>query len=166
VLWAAIALVLGLGWGVFAAVRFAGSGDQRATRSLTDRLDGARRADEPFARLTEARLGVGERCLRLVVADDPSERSAGLRGRETLGRYDGMLFVSEVDSHSGFTMAGVPVPLDIGWYDHRGRRVDTARMEPCPTGDQCPVYTSGRPWRFALETLGGELPAGGIGACP
>jgi uncharacterized membrane protein (UPF0127 family) len=163
-MWVALALLLGLGWGVFAS-RIGGGRDQRTAPSLTDGLEGARPASADFDGLTSTRLAVGELCLRLVVADQPEERSTGLRGRETIGRYDGMLFVSETDSLTGFTMSDVPVPLDIAWFDRRGRRVDAAEMEPCPGGERCPAYASGRPWRFALETLRGELPSGSLDVC-
>jgi len=123
-------------------------------------------ADEPFPGLTETQRAVGEDCLRLVVVDILDERAQGLRGRSSLGPYDGMLFVFEGTSQSAFTMQGVPVPLDIGWYDEAGQPVDRAEMVPCPESlSECPPYTSRRPYRFALETLRGELPGGPVTGC-
>src|SRR5436190_2422448 len=50
-------------------------------------------ARAPFRGLTATRLGVGGRCLRVVIADAEVERENGLMGRVSLGEYEGMLFV-------------------------------------------------------------------------
>jgi uncharacterized membrane protein (UPF0127 family) len=104
----------------------------------------------------------------VVVADSVDERATGLMRRRDLGPYGGMLFVFGRPTSSPFTMSDVPVPLEIGWYDAAGRPVDHTLMQPCPqrTPAECPVYQSKGPYRYALETLGGDLPGGAIGACP
>jgi uncharacterized membrane protein (UPF0127 family) len=118
-------------------------------------------ASEPFEGLTETVVRAGSRDLRVVIADDPDERSEGLRSRRDLGPYDAMLFVFADDTTAAFTMAGVPVALDIGFYGATGRRVDHLEMVPCSGTDfTCPVYQARSPFRFALETLAGELPPG------
>ena len=133
---------------------------------LVAALAGARPAGEPFPDLTELRLAVGDDCLRLVVADEVEERVDGLRGRTELGAYDGMLFVFDSPSNSSFTMSGVTTPLDIGWYAASGQPAGRAEMEPCPSrASDCPAYSAGSPYRFAVETLGDDLPAGALGAC-
>jgi uncharacterized membrane protein (UPF0127 family) len=120
-----------------------------------------------FPGLTEAEFALGDDCVRLVVADDEAERGQGLRSRETLGPYDGMLFVNQSDTTTAYTMSGVTVPLDIGWYDHGGKPVDRTEMEPCPEGGpDCPLYSPDGRYRFAVETLRGELPTGSLGGCP
>ena len=131
-------------------------------------LGDARPAAAPFAGLTEVRLGVDGDCRHVVVADDVDERATGLMRRRDLGPYRGMLFVFDGPTSSSFTMSDVPVPLDIGWYDAAGRLVDHTLMQPCPQGSpaECPLYRSKGPYRYALETLGGDLPSGAIGACP
>jgi uncharacterized membrane protein (UPF0127 family) len=130
-------------------------------------LAGADPAGAPFSGLTELRLAVGEQCVRIVVADSEAEQGQGLRAREDLGPYAGMLFVNESDTTVAYTMSGVTVPLDIGWYSHDGRLVDRAEMEPCPAGGpDCPLYSADGRYRFALETLRGQLPTGSLGACP
>ncbi|HEX6311067.1 MAG TPA: DUF192 domain-containing protein [Acidimicrobiia bacterium] len=129
-------------------------------------LENATPAEEPFAGLTEVQLAVGGSCLRLVAADVVDERVQGLRGRSDLGPYDGMLFVFDEPTASSFTMRGVPVPLDIGWYDARGFLIERTAMEPCPDDlEDCPAYSPGSRYRFALETLGDELPGGALGSC-
>jgi uncharacterized membrane protein (UPF0127 family) len=127
----------------------------------------ARPATAPFPGLTEVRLGIGGDCRRIVVADAGGERAVGLKRRRELGPYDGMLFVFDGPTQGAFTMSQVPVPLDIGWYDADGRPVDRTLMQPCagrPVLD-CPSYRSRGPYRYAVETLEGELPGGALGGC-
>jgi uncharacterized membrane protein (UPF0127 family) len=134
--------------------------------SLRALLAGAKPAGEPFPALTELRLGVGGRCLRVVVADTDDERARGLMARTDLGDYDGMLFVVPRSSENAFTMSGTRVPLDIGWYRADGTRGNTAQMVVCrDTIENCPVYRPEVAWRFALETLHGELPSGDLAPC-
>lgn len=138
-------------------------------------LYGSNRPEDPrFAAqgepspFTEQRIMVGDRCLRVQVADTQDERAQGLRGRDGLGEYDGMLFVFESDSNAKFTMSGVKFPLTIGFYEATaGNQVDAVDMEPCPDGKDCPAYGSKGPFRNALEVDRGELPAGAYtGGCP
>jgi uncharacterized membrane protein (UPF0127 family) len=123
-------------------------------------------AVEPFAGYSEVRAAVDEKCVRLVVADTPVERSDGLRGADELGPYAGMLFVEDGDSRGAFTMAGVDRPLAITWFAADGSRVDSARMDPCPDRGEadCPLYRSDDEFRYALE-LPGSSPASSIGPC-
>jgi uncharacterized membrane protein (UPF0127 family) len=126
-------------------------------------------ARAPFVGLDaiQAEIGHGN-CLRLVVADSLPERYAGLRGHAAdLGPYDGMLFVFDAPSEAAFTMSGVDAPLDIAFFDANGARTTTRAMKPCPvkvdTG--CPVYRADGPYLYAVETKGGQLPAGDLAAC-
>jgi uncharacterized membrane protein (UPF0127 family) len=124
-------------------------------------------ARAPFAGLSELKVAVGyDHCLRLAVADTLDERVAGLRDRTDLGPYDGMLFVFQGPSNSGFTMSGVTVPLDIAFFGSDGARDSTRAMKPCPKAEPaCPVYRSDGPYVYAIETLGGQLPSGPLTAC-
>ncbi len=64
-------------------------------------------------------------------------------------------------------MSTVRVPLDIGFYDARGRVVDHLRMEPCAGSDaECPSYEAHGRFTYALETLAGDLPEGRIRPIP
>ena len=119
------------------------------------------RAVRPFRNLTETRIGVGTQRLRVVIADDDSERIQGLRRRRDIGSYDGMLFVYQADTTTGFTMSTVPVALDIGFYGADGSLVTRLRMVPCAGAEsECPVYRADDAFRYALETLAGRLPHG------
>jgi len=124
-------------------------------------------AAAPFTGFTEARVGVGDRCLRVVVADEDDERVQGLRGVRGTDPYDGMLFVFDDDTGARFTMADTLVALDITWYDAVGTPVDATTMVPCPDTDAgCPTYAADRPYRYALETEAGGGAAGALGGCP
>ena len=123
----------------------------------------------------EKKIGVGASCLRVQVADTPEKRSHGLRDRDGMDGFDGMVFeFPEIPSpglvdHTKirFTMSGVRFPLTIGFYDESGLRVDAADMETCSGADgQCPSYGSQAGFRTAIETPKGKLPDGPLAACP
>ncbi len=125
-------------------------------------------ARAPFEQFDEARVAVGGRCLRVLVASDPGQRVQGLRGVRSLAPYAGMLFVNPSDTSARFTMADTLLPLDIVWFSAAGAVVDRAEMQPCPEGSDagCPEYASRAPYRYALETPGGSAAgSGALGAC-
>jgi uncharacterized membrane protein (UPF0127 family) len=127
-------------------------------------------ASSPFHDFSEARVGLGGDCLRVLVASTPAQRAQGLRGVTALGPYAGMLFVNAVDTNARYTMAGTPMPLVITFFDAHGRPVDMLQMTPCPDGTDatCPQYASKRRYRYSLERPGspGEIGAtGSLGAC-
>jgi uncharacterized membrane protein (UPF0127 family) len=127
------------------------------------RTNGAR---SPFAQFDEARVSVGARCVRVLVASTLAQRVQGLRDVRSLAPYDGMIFVFPSDTTARFTMANTPMPLDIGWYASDGAPVDRTQMTPCAGTDRtCPAYASKKKYRYALETPAGGLGAGAIGAC-
>ncbi len=164
----AIAVVVGGGLLVAALVAALRSDDDAspAAAQLQRLFVDAPAAGAPFRGLTEARVGVGGRCLRVVIADTPEERSRGLMDRRDLGPYDGMVFVSPSEVASAFTMSGTNVALDIAWFRTDGTRGDDAQMVPCRgTVAQCPRYDPQTRWRFALETLHGDLPSGDLAPC-
>jgi uncharacterized membrane protein (UPF0127 family) len=133
--------------------------------SMTAALAGATPAAVPFAGLTETRVDVGDRRLRVVLADDEDERVQGLRARDSLGPYDGMLFAYPGLVESRFTMSTVPIALDIGFYDAAGRVVDHLHMKPCAGSErECPAYAAAAPFVYALETPAGSLPSGRLRA--
>jgi uncharacterized membrane protein (UPF0127 family) len=134
-----------------------------STRSVGAAIRQATPADAPFKGLTATTLHIGGRALHVVVAKTDSQRQRGLRQRSDLGRYDAMLFVFSGDTTVGFTMSTVPVPLNIGFYRSNGRTVGNLRMVPCRGTDaSCPVYRAGGAFRYAVETLDRQLPAGSL----
>jgi uncharacterized membrane protein (UPF0127 family) len=124
-------------------------------------------ATAPFEGLGELHVGIGGRCLRLAVADSLAERVAGLRDHTRLGPYDGMLFVFPGPTEAAFTMSGVTVPLEIGFYAPDGGRKNALLMRPCPdkAESECPAYRGDGQYLYAVETLKGGLPAGPVTAC-
>ena len=124
----------------------------------------------------EKKIGVGASCLRVQVADTRDKRSHGLRFREGMDGFDGMVFeFPDVLPGAGmidhtklrFTMSGVKFPLTIGFYDESGLRVDAVDMETCSGSDSsCPSYGSKGDFRTAIETPNGKLPDGPLVACP
>ena len=151
-----------LGVAAWAALDDGSSGSvDEPTGSLGAAVADPTPASAPFEGLTETTVRVGDEELSVVIADDGAERFVGLRRRETIGPYDGMLFAYTEDTLTSFTMSTVPVPLEIGFYDASGRVVDRLQMVPCEGTDaDCPSYQPSGPFRYALETLEGDLPRG------
>ena len=89
-------------------------------------------------------------------ADTPERRGQGMRGRAGFADYDAMAFTTAPPSSDAFTMEGVPIPLEISWFDAGGQWIGAADMAPCPAGGMCPLYHPPAPWSAALE-----MPAGG-----
>jgi uncharacterized membrane protein (UPF0127 family) len=116
----------------------------------------------------ERRLAVGDRCLTVEVADTDAARSQGLRNRDSLGRFNGMLFEFPQLTTARFTMSNTRIALTVGFYDETGQPVDAVDMEPCPAGNEesCPIYGAKAPFKTALEVAKGQLPPGGLGTCP
>jgi uncharacterized membrane protein (UPF0127 family) len=124
----------------------------------------------------EKKIGVGASCLRVQVADTKEKRSEGLRNREDMRGFDGMVFEfpdvlaggGQMDhTKTRFTMSGVRFPLTIGFYDQSGLRVDAVDMETCSgTDGSCPSYGSQGDFNTAIETPKGKLPDGPLVACP
>jgi uncharacterized membrane protein (UPF0127 family) len=124
----------------------------------------------PGPGFAEKKVGVGASCLRVQVADTPEKRAQGLRDRDDLDGFDGMVFeFGQTMNHekTRFTMSGVRFPLTIGFYDQSGLRVDAADMELCSGNDgNCPSYGSKQAFNTAIETPKGKLPDGPLTACP
>jgi uncharacterized membrane protein (UPF0127 family) len=124
-------------------------------------------APAPFGAFLQARVALGARCLRVLVASTESQRVQGLRGVPSLA-FDGMIFVFPRDTEAQFTMADTPMLLDITFFSAAGAPVDHTRMTPCPRGTDatCPAYASKQHYRYALERPAGSAPASGaLGSC-
>ncbi len=88
----------------------------------------------------------------VAVADTKPERFQGLRRVDDLLDLDGMLFVYDEEMERVFTMRTVPIPLEIGFFDGRGRLFEVLRMERCGDSTDCPTYRASAPFRWAVET--------------
>ncbi len=109
-----------------------------------------------LAGLLSTSVSIDDRQMVVAVADTPEARSRGLMGLTDLGGVDGMLFLFEADTESGFWMKDTLIPLDIAFFADDGTFVDMLTMEPCTTGD-CPTYHAGGPYRYAVEAPADEL---------
>ena len=124
----------------------------------------------PGLAFADKKVGVGSSCLRVLVADTPEKRAQGLRNRNNIDGYDGMIFeFGQTMNHekTRFTMSDVKFPLTIGFFDQSGLRIDATDMEPCSGSDStCPNYGSKDNFNVAIETPKGKLPDGPLTACP
>lgn len=95
--------------------------------------------------------------LNVLVAKTPSHRFTGLGGRESLGEYNGMLFLFYTHRKHGIVMRDMKFPIDIVWLD-RGRVVDVAAhipLEPHTAEQDLRIYYPRKEANLVLE-----LPAG------
>jgi uncharacterized membrane protein (UPF0127 family) len=158
---------------VFVLILLWGSNRPANPTFLDTSTTGSTAAGPVFA---EKKIGVGASCLKVQLADTKEKRSQGLRNRDSLDGYDGMIFeFPDVLAGGGmmdhtktrFTMSDVKFPLTIGFYDESGLKVDAVDMEPCSgTDGNCPSYGSKGDFRVAIETQKGKLPDGPLTACP
>lgn len=95
-----------------------------------------------------------ELIIPIEIANRPELWSFGLMFREDISWEYGMLFVFPTDESAGFWMKNTYVPLDIAFIDSNKTIFNIQRMLPC-TDDDCPVYYSPKPYRYALEVKAG-----------
>ena len=83
-------------------------------------------------------------------AANPSARSQGLMGRDSLRADAGMVFRFPDDHRGGFWMKDTTIPLSIAFFAADGRILAMRDMDPCEA-EPCPTYDPGVPYRGALE---------------
>ncbi len=108
----------------------------------------------------------------LELAADRATRMRGMGGRRHADPSSGMLFAFLRETPRMFLMRDCLIPLDIAFLDASGRVVALHSMavEP-PRGPEetpfayeqrLPVYRSGAPTQFAIETAGGRMAEVGL----
>lgn len=102
--------------------------------------------------------GAGERRFTVEIADEPTERSAGLMFRTDMPDDRGMLFVLEGEGHAGFWMKNTPLPLDLLFIGSDGRIRAVLHGEPQSEA----VISPQEPVRFVLELKAGTAARAGI----
>ena len=106
----------------------------------------------------EAELCVNAARIRVLVADTPAERAAGLSGYAGLPDDAGMLFVFDAPARPSFWMKGMAFAIDIIWI-RDGEVTQIHADAPPPASDtpdaDLPRYVPDEPVTHALE-----LPAG------
>jgi uncharacterized membrane protein (UPF0127 family) len=146
--WLAVAAIVVIiaALGIYLAMPQPTAADSRAMRLPVD----------PAPLIVET--ATGERSFRIEVADDQSERSAGLMFRETMNDDHGMLFVFEQTQPVGFWMKNTPMPLDLLFVGQDGKVRDILPGEPF---SEAPI-SPGEPVRFVLEFKRGTAEKAGI----
>lgn len=102
----------------------------------------------------------GERSFTIEIADDQSERSAGLMFRESMDDDHGMLFVFSETKPVAFWMKNTPMPLDLVFIGEDGKVLDVLPGEPFSEALISPRTTV--PVRFVLELKRGIAEKAGI----
>ena len=83
-------------------------------------------------RSPEENIVVKDIPLGVLVADTPLLRYRGLGGRDSLGKYDGMLFLFPEPARHGIVMRDMEFSIDVVWFAN-GTVIDFAqnlRLEP------------------------------------
>jgi uncharacterized membrane protein (UPF0127 family) len=102
--------------------------------------------------------GKGEVTFKIEVADDESERSAGLMYRNYLPADRGMLFIFPQQRQVGFWMKNTPLPLDLVFIDQNGVVQGVRPGEPFSEA----AITPGVPVQYVLELKQGTAARLGI----
>lgn len=99
--------------------------------------------------------------LSVELADDATERQRGLMYRESLGRFDGMLFILDEPAIMSFWMKNTLIPLEAVFFDAAGNFVSSVSMMPC-VNDPCPVYEAQAQTKYGLEVPAGFVQKHGV----
>ena len=94
--------------------------------------------------------------LQVELARTRAQREQGLMGRRTLGAEAGMVFLYPEPHRGSFWMKDTLIPLDIAFYDGRGRILRILTMQPCRVA-ACPLYDPKIAYRGALEVNAGSF---------
>ncbi len=110
-----------------------------------------------FAGCPPNELGIrgafGQAEFTVELADDPQERATGLMHRQSMPRYEGMLFIYDRPQPISFWMRNTLIPLDMLFIDPDGR-IAHIHENAVPL-DETPI--SGGPGRIAVLEINGGL---------
>jgi uncharacterized protein len=99
--------------------------------------------------------------LQVEIARTSAERQVGLMNRRSLPAKTGMVFAYAEDHRGGYWMKDTLIPLDIAFYDARGRILRILTMQPCRR-DPCRIYDPDVTYRSALEVNAGSFRRWGV----
>ncbi len=86
------------------------------------------------------------------IAADPFKKARGLMFRQSLGDFEGMLFVFDKAGRHGFWMVNTTLALDAIFFDGDKKVVDIIPMHPCGSiAEQCKVYYPQKEAKYVLE---------------
>ena len=117
--------------------------------------------DLPQGNLTIAGSGGPELSLHVQIAQTPQSQQKGLMGVTKMPDHVGMAFLFGESTSTAFWMKDTLIPLDIAFWDSKGRIVATFTMTPCRS-DSCPVYQPAATYVSSVEMNAGLLAARGI----
>jgi len=134
--------------------------------ALAVALPAAALASSSFGRGTAtvtAATGTPRVVLKVELARTPGERQQGLMNRRSLAAKAGMVFVYPADHRGSFWMKNTLIPLDIAFYNARGKILRILTMQPCRR-DPCRIYDPKVAYRAALEVNAGSFRRWGVRA--
>ena len=94
----------------------------------------------------------GQASFRVVVADEPDERSQGLMFVESMPTMSGMLFVYETPRSANFWMRNTLIPLDMLFANSEGQ-ITSIHENAIPLDET--VIPGGSDIQYVLEVNGG-----------
>jgi len=105
----------------------------------------------------KAKFRLGKKEFTAYIADDDQKRAQGLMFVEKMDADTGMLFIFEREQTLGFWMKNTLIPLNIGFFDSKGKLVDVQEMKVAGSlvAKDVPSYQSRKPAVFALEMNSG-----------
>ena len=115
----------------------------------------------PQGEVVIRRAGATELTLRVQIADTEAARDNGLMAVRSMPDAAGMAFVMDGPSTQAFWMKDTLIPLDIAFWDARGRIVSVFTMTPC-TGNPCQLYTPTATYVGSVESNAGLLARNGV----
>ena len=117
--------------------------------------------DLPQGNLTIAGPGGPELSLHVQIAETAQSQQTGLMNVKRMPDQVGMAFLFHPSTSTPFWMKDTLIPLDIAFWDGRGRVVTTLTMVPCKA-DPCHLYDPGASYVGSVEVNAGLLAAKGI----
>jgi uncharacterized membrane protein (UPF0127 family) len=114
----------------------------------------AHAGDDQPQKLIERDFTVCGRKLKLEVADEEGSRQVGLMFRTGIPEGKGMLFAFAEPRPLTFWMHNVPFDIDIGFFDSKGRLLNSLTMAgttPMQRPESLPRYPSKGSALFAVE---------------
>jgi len=113
---------------------------------------------ESSTNLRDIPIFIGDKSVRVEVADNEVSRNIGMMFRKQLPQEKGMLFIFEDCAPRRFWMRNTYVPLSIAYIDPNGIILNVEKMNPL---SESGVWSKG-PAKYALEMNQGWFRDNGV----
>ena len=113
---------------------------------------------ESSTNLRDIPIFIGDKSVRVEVADNEVSRNIGMMFRKQLPQEKGMLFIFEDCAPRRFWMRNTYVPLSISYIDPNGIILNVEKMNPL---SESGVWSKG-PAKYALEMNQGWFRDNGV----